>query len=125
MNYFISYTINNGKKIFNLNVDFDYNDSRIDKFLQLKFTDLSRTKIQKLIHEEFVKVNNKIICETSKEVKTQDKIEISFPNPKETNIKSTKMHLDILHEDDDIIMLNKAPGVVVHPVLETSKEKLL
>jgi len=103
------------KKIFNLNVDFDYNDSRIDKFLQLKLTDLSRTKIQKLIHGGLIRVNDKTICEASKKIKTQDRIEISFPEPKETNIKSTKMSLNILHEDNDIIVINKAPGVVVHP----------
>ena len=103
------------KKIFNLNDNSDYNGSRIDKFLQLKLTDLSRTKIQKLIHAGFVKVNTKIVEETSKKIKTHDKIEISFPAPKETNIKSTKMHLNILHEDEDIIVINKAPGIVVHP----------
>jgi len=103
------------KKIFQLSAVNDFSNTRIDKFLQLKLTHFSRTKIQKLIHEGFVKVNDKIVNETSKKIKNDDKVEIFFPPPKETNIKSTKMNLDILHEDDDIIVINKAPGVVVHP----------
>jgi 23S rRNA pseudouridine1911/1915/1917 synthase len=103
------------KKIFNLSNNSEFKNTRIDKFIQFKLADFSRTKIQKLIHEGFVKINNEIVNETSKKIKTDDKIEISFPPPKETNIKSTKMHLDILYEDDDIIVINKAPGIVVHP----------
>tara|TARA_B100000029_G_scaffold490391_1_gene549375 strand:- start:423 stop:1406 length:984 start_codon:yes stop_codon:yes gene_type:complete len=103
------------KKIFQLSGVNDFNSSRLDKFLQIKLTNFSRTKIQKLIHEGFVKINDKLVNETSKKIKNDDKIEIVFPPPKETNIKSTKMNLDILHEDDDIVVINKAPGVVVHP----------
>ena len=103
------------KKIFQLSGVNDFNSSRLDKFLQIKLTNFSRTKIQKLIHEGFVKINDKSVNETSKKIKNDDKIEIAFPPPKETNIKSTKMNLDILHEDDDIVVINKAPGVVVHP----------
>ena len=103
------------KKIFQLSDDNDFSNSRIDKFLQLKLNNFSRTKIQKLIYEGFVKINDKVISEASKKIKNDDKIEIFFPLPKETNIKSTKMNLDILYEDDDIIVINKAPGVVVHP----------
>ena len=103
------------KKIFQLSGVNNFNSSRLDKFLQIKLTNFSRTKIQKLIHEGFVKINDKLVNETSKKIKNDDKIEIVFPPPKETNIKSTKMNLDILHEDDDIVVINKAPGVVVHP----------
>ena len=103
------------KKIFQLGESDYFSTNRIDKFLQLKLTDLSRTKIQKLIHEGFVKINDQIVKETSKKIKKDDKIEIFFPPPKETNIKSTKMNLNILYEDDDIIVLNKEPGIVVHP----------
>ena len=103
------------KKVFQLGESDYFSTNRIDKFLQLKLTDLSRTKIQKLIHEGFVKINDQIVKETSKKIKKDDKIEIVFPPPKETNIKSTKMNLNILYEDDDIIVLNKEPGIVVHP----------
>ena len=92
------------KKIFQLSDVDDFSNIRIDKFLQLKLADFSRTKIQKLIHEGFVKINDKIVSETSKKIKNNDKIEIFFPPPKETNIKSTKMNLNILYDDKDIIV---------------------
>ena len=57
------------KKIFQLSDDNDFSNSRIDKFLQLKLNNFSRTKIQKLIHEGFVKINDLIVKETSKKNK--------------------------------------------------------
>ena len=103
------------KKIFDLSDAPNFNSIRIDKFLQLKLLNFSRTKIQKLINDKLVKINNKVVNESSKKIKADDKIEITFLPPKETNIKPTKMHLDVLYEDDDVIIINKAPGVVVHP----------
>ena len=103
------------KKIFQLSELSDLNNIRIDKYLQLKLSNFSRTKIQRLIHDGCVKIDDKLVIETSKKIKNNSKIEINFPPPKETNLKSTKIHLDILHEDNDIIVINKRPGVVVHP----------
>tara|TARA_B100001123_G_scaffold229368_1_gene258018 strand:- start:1194 stop:2177 length:984 start_codon:yes stop_codon:yes gene_type:complete len=103
------------KKIFNVIRSIDSNKSRIDKFLQSQIKDLSRTRLQNLIKDGHVKLNEIAIYETSKKIKNGDTIEVSFPAPKETSIKSNKMFLDILHEDDDIIIINKPPGIVVHP----------
>ena len=103
------------KKIINVNVPADSNGERIDKFLQSIFSKLSRTKLQNLIHEGCVKLNNRLIYETSKKVKEKDEIEIIFPLPKETLIKPYKMSLNILYDDDEIIIINKSSGVVVHP----------
>ena len=50
-----------------------------------------------------------------KKNKKKDKIKVNFPPPKETLIKPNKIPLDILYDDDDIIVINKFPGVVVHP----------
>ena len=103
------------KKIFNITVSMDSHTDRIDKFLQSQLNTISRTKLQSLIRKGCVKLNNAIICEVSKKIKNEDKIEINFPPPKETFIKPYKMFLDILYEDDDLIIINKPPGVVVHP----------
>ena len=103
------------EKVFNLNVLVKYNGSRVDKFLQLHLNKLSRTKIQNLIREGFVKLNNNTINETSKKIKTNDAVEINFPPPKETLIKPQKMPLNILYEDTDIIIINKPAGLVMHP----------
>ena len=103
------------KKIFNITATKDFLGYRIDKFLQSQLTKVSRTKLQSLIRNGQVKLNNTTIYETSKKIKNKDKIEINFPPPKEILIKPYKMPLDILYDDDDVIIINKSPGVVVHP----------
>ena len=103
------------KNIFNITVPTNFNKNRIDKFLQSQLKDISRTKLQSLILGGFVKLNNTITKESSKKIKDNDKVEIILPPPKETKIKPHKMKLDILFDDDDIIIINKSPGVVVHP----------
>jgi len=103
------------EKVFNLNVLSEYNGNRIDRFLQSHLDKISRTKIQNLIREGFVKLNNNQITEAAKKIKTNDTIEIKFPPTKETHIKPQKISLNILYEDDDIIIINKPAGLVVHP----------
>ena len=103
------------KNIFNITVLESYHGYRIDKFLQLQISELSRTRLQNLIYEGEVKLNNIIITNASKKIKKQDKIKINFPPPKETLIKANKIPLNILYDDEDIIIINKSPGVVVHP----------
>ena len=113
------------KKIFSSEDTIDFNGIRIDKFLQFHLKKISRTKLQKLVKEGFVKINNKIINETSRKIQTKDEIEISFPLPKETHIKPNKMPLDILYEDKDVIVINKSPGLVVHPGVGNYKKTLV
>jgi len=103
------------KKILNIDVPTNFHGSRIDKFLQLKFDKISRVKLQNLIREGSVKLNNTAVYLVSKKIKDGDTIEVNFPPPKEISIKPCKMSLNILYDDDDIIIINKSPGVVVHP----------
>jgi len=103
------------KNIFNIIVPLNCHGYRIDKFLQLQINKLSRTRLQALIRNGQVKLNNIIIKYASKKIKEEDQIEVNFPPPKETLIKPNKIPLDILYDDDDIIVINKSPGVVVHP----------
>ena len=103
------------KNIFNIIVPLNSHGYRIDKFLQSQINELSRTKLQALIRDGQVKLNNIIINSTSKKIKEEDQIKVNFPPPKETLIKPNKIPLDILYIDDDIIVINKSPGVVVHP----------
>ena len=103
------------KKIFYTIVSLNYHGYRIDKFLQSQINQLSRTKLQALILDGQVKLNDITIKNTSKKIKKNDEIKVNFPPPKETLIKPNKIPLDILHDDDDIIVINKSPGVVVHP----------
>ncbi len=83
--------------------------------MQSQLSDLSRTKLQDLIRDGNVSINNKIIKESSKKIKEKDEVKVNFPPPKEIYIKANKIPLDIMYEDNDIILINKSPGVVVHP----------
>ena len=103
------------KDIFNITVPLNSHGNRIDKFLQSQINELSRTRLQALIRDGQVKINNIIINSTSKKIKEEDQIKVNFPPPKETIIKPNKIPLDILYDDDDIIVINKSSGVVVHP----------
>ncbi len=98
-----------------MDVTLNSEGQRLDKFIQSNLKEYSRTKIQSLIKDGCVKLNYKIIFETKKKIKEKDNIEIHYPLPKETNIRAKKIPLNILYEDNDIILINKSPGVVVHP----------
>jgi len=102
-------------KYFNTIVPLNCHGYRIDKFLQSQINELSRTRLQALIRDGQVELNNIIINSTSKKIKEEDQIKVNFPLSKETLIKPNKISLDILYDDNDIIVINKSPGVVVHP----------
>ena len=102
-------------KILNLKVPPNVDGIRIDKFLQSELKKLSRTMIQKLIRDGYIKINNIKNFEVSKKIKSNNVIVIHFPEPKETHIKPSKISINIIYEDQDIIVINKPPGLVVHP----------
>ncbi len=88
---------------------------RLDQYIAVVKPDLTRNFIQKMIKDGNVFVNNKKITKTSTKVKEEDKLLVMFPALKEVGIEAEDIPLDILFEDDDIIVLNKAPGMVMHP----------
>ena len=87
---------------------------RIDKFLTEKVPELSRSYIQKLIKEKNVKVNSTVIKSNYKVAKG-DQIQITILDLTEPDILPENIPLDILYEDDDILVVNKPKGMVVHP----------
>ena len=87
---------------------------RIDRFLQAGNPDMSRAKIQKLIQDGFVTVNHSVVKSNYK-LRNRDVIEFTIPEPTEVNIEAEDIALDILYEDSDMIIINKARGMVVHP----------
>ena len=86
---------------------------RIDSYLAQKL-ELSRSKIQKLIKEDLVIVNDKTV-NANYLVKQNDKIEIKDELNYEINIEPEDIPLDIVYEDDDLLIINKKSGMVVHP----------
>ena len=86
---------------------------RIDKYLNDEI-DMTRTKIQRLIKNGNILVNG-IKIKNNYILKENDQINIDECLEEENNLKEEKMDLDIIYEDDDIIIVNKASGIVVHP----------
>ena len=86
---------------------------RIDKFLT-ENSDYSRSQISKMLENGSIVVN-KAIVKASYKIKENDVIEILEEYKEENNILPEKMDLDIIYEDEDILILNKKAGVVVHP----------
>lgn len=88
-------------------------NERIDKYLASN-TDYSRALITKMIDDEYILVNGKCV-KSSYKVKENDIVEIKDGFIKSSDVQPTKMDLDIIYEDDDVIVLNKPSGLVVHP----------
>ncbi|ROR29158.1 23S rRNA pseudouridine1911/1915/1917 synthase [Mobilisporobacter senegalensis] len=101
-------------QIIDILVGEENNGLRIDKFLSIQDIDLSRSYIQKLMKEESVIVNS-VPVKASYKVTTGDMVVITVPEPTEMKIEPENIPLDIVYEDMDIIIINKAKGMVVHP----------
>lgn len=87
---------------------------RIDKVIDEKFQKISRSAIQRLMEEEKILLNEKTV-KASYKVKCGDIITIYKEEPKEVSLKAQEIDLDVLYEDNDIIVINKPKGMVVHP----------
>ncbi len=87
---------------------------RIDAYLSSKNEDISRVAIQRLIEEEKILVNGKK-TKASYKVQENDKITQQEEKPQEINLKAQDIPIEIIYEDDDIIVVNKPKGLVVHP----------
>ena len=107
------------KKILTYKVSVEDSGLRLDQFLTLNNSNLSRSRIKKLIKEGFITIinNNKrtVINEPSKKVKLEENFEITIPEAVDPKPIGQNIPLDILHEDNDIIVINKPANIVVHP----------
>ena len=88
---------------------------RIDIFISNKERSLSRSRIKSLILKEKIKLNNKIIKSPAKKVNLGDKINIQIPKPKVTSLKPYSYGLEIIYEDNDLLIINKPAGIIMHP----------
>ena len=95
-------------------VEKEYEGNRIDSYLAKKDEDLSRVTIQRLIREEKILVNGKKV-KASYKVQENDMVILEEEAPKEIELKAQDIPVEILYEDNDIIVVNKPKGLVVHP----------
>jgi 23S rRNA pseudouridine1911/1915/1917 synthase len=103
------------EKKINLIVGDEDKNLRVDVFINRKENEISRTRIKNLILDKKLKLNNKIIEDPSKKVSFGDILELVIPKPKKASIKPYEYKLDIIYEDQDLIVLNKPAGIVMHP----------
>ena len=100
---------------FNFVVDKGQQLMRIDLYLLLKISNTSRSRIQTGISAGAVRVND-ILIKSNYKVKPFDVISVSFAQPpQDTEVIAEDIPIDILFEDNDLIIINKSPGMVVHP----------
>ena len=92
----------------------DSENVRLDAYISSKETNLSRTNVQRLIEEGNILVNGQK-KKISYKVQIGDNIEINIPEAKETSIKAENIPVEVVYEDNDIIVVNKPKGMVVHP----------
>ena len=97
---------------------------RIDIFLSEELEELSRSRIQSLIKSGEVLVNEKIINK-SYELRADDRIEFTLPEPVKTEIEPENIPIDIIYEDKDLLVVNKPRGMVVHPAAGHTSQTLV
>ncbi|KAF0333378.1 RluA family pseudouridine synthase [Pediococcus acidilactici] len=87
---------------------------RLDKVIAENVADLTRSQVQSLIKKEQILVNDAPTTNRY-QVKLNDQVIIKLPDPVAIDVQPEKMDLDIVYEDDDVIVVNKPQGMVVHP----------
>ena len=102
----------------------DLPGERLDAFLARAVADLTRSAAQRLIDEGCVLRNGKPAKKNDK-LNTGDTIEVTIPEVKETEIVPTEIPLDIVYEDEDVLVINKPKGLVVHPAAGHQEDTLV
>jgi len=103
------------KKNINLIVKLDENNLRVDVFINKREKLISRTRIKNLILKKKLKLNNIIINSLLKKLLEGDKVNLEIPKPKEASLKPYNFKLEIVYEDNDLLVINKPAGIIMHP----------
>lgn len=88
---------------------------RLDLYLSNELADISRSRLQKLIANHHVQINGHVCTSKKAIVQTGDQILVTLPEAEPLNLEPENIPLDILYEDDQLLIVNKPAGMVVHP----------
>ena len=102
----------------------DLSGERLDGFLSRSLPDLSRSAAQKLLEQGLVLRNGKPGKKNDR-LEVGDEISITLPEPKPLDVPATQMDLDIVYEDEDVLVINKPKGLVVHPAAGHQEDTLV
>ena len=103
------------KNIIKLIVRSNEIGQRIDTYVASKKNEISRTRVKNLINKKKLKLNGLILKDPAKKISDKDKIILEIPEPEKVSLKSFDYKLDIVHEDNDLIIINKSAGISMHP----------
>ena len=103
------------KKNINFIVNKSESNLRVDVLINNREKLLSRTRIKNLILKAKLKLNNEIIKNPSKKVSSGDKIKLQIPDPENLSLKPYEFKLEIIFEDNDLLVINKPAGIIMHP----------
>jgi 23S rRNA pseudouridine1911/1915/1917 synthase len=98
-----------------LELEVENPSDRLDKYLSNHVSDVSRSRLQNLIEQGCVKINNQVCSIKKSKLKKGDRIEITIPPLETLDLQPENIPLDILYEDKHLIIVNKQAGLVVHP----------
>ena len=102
-------------KVINFLVNSEEHNQRIDIILNNKEKSLSRNRIKNLINNKKLKINGTIVSSPSKKVNLGDKLSLKIPDPKVTSLKPYNFKLKIIYEDEDLLIIDKPAGIIMHP----------
>jgi 23S rRNA pseudouridine1911/1915/1917 synthase len=88
---------------------------RLDKYLSSRLPDLSRSRIQSLLEAGKVTLQGEVISDSSMKVKHGQRFTLIIPAPEPTHMIAQEIALDVIHEDKDLLVINKQAGLTVHP----------
>lgn len=97
---------------------------RLDAFLRERLPGVSRMHLQRLIREGAVRVNG-VACKPTHTPRAGDTIVITWPAPREPTVSAQDLPLEVVFEDEWLVVLNKAPGMVVHPAAGNEDDTLV
>ena len=104
-----------GGEVLELTLPEEQAGQRADKALAALSPELSRTRIQALIEEAQVSINGDVLGSASRKLEAGDHVRIVMPAPVPSVPAAENIPLDIVYEDEDLLVINKAAGMVVHP----------
>ncbi len=88
---------------------------RLDVVIAAYLADLSRSQVQKLIRSGSVSVDRSVVKKTGYRLDGGEDLQISIPEPTRTDLQPEAIPIDVIYEDQDLLVINKEPGIVVHP----------
>ncbi|NJR69188.1 MAG: RluA family pseudouridine synthase, partial [Synechococcales cyanobacterium CRU_2_2] len=88
---------------------------RLDRWLVDQLEDFSRSRIQTLLQDGYIRINGAVCTNRTSKLKLGDQVRVTFPKTEPLNLEPEDIPLDVLFEDDHLIIINKPVGMVIHP----------